>query len=265
MKKILYFIAAGALLFSACEKGTLVENTVYEKLAPADTKYAYVKILNLTPSSPVLTYYMDGTKFSAGYTASGAEASGFAYNGLYPDLGYASVTPGAHALAGKILSTATVDPGLEVLTSPITLEGGKYYTLFTTGTYSTVDKKIASSVVVQDVRPTLDTSKVFVRFAHFYNGTGNLDVVKDAAATGPKIVSNVAYGTVSGWMEVPNPGQGTGISVKVFFNNAGTPTPLAAAGSTLSFTKGRAYTIYVRGITGSTTFPLSATYYTTFY
>ena len=264
MKKILYFIAAGALLFSACEKGTLVENTVYEKLAPADTKYAYVKILNLTPSSPVLTYYMDGTKFSAGYTSSGKESVGYAYNGLYPDLGYATVTPGAHALAGKIISTATADAGLEVLTSPVTLVGGKYYTLFTTGTYSTVDKKIASSVVVEDVSPALDTSKVYVRLAHFYNGTGNLDLVKDAA-TGTKIVSNVAYGTVSGWAEVPNPGQGTSIAAKVLINNAGTVTPLTTAGYTLSFTKGRAYTIYIRGITGSTTFPLSTTYYTTFY
>lgn len=264
MKKILYFIAAGALLFSACKKGTLVENTVYEKLAPADTKYAYVKILNLTPSSPVLTYFMDGTKFSAGLSSSGKETAGYAYNGLYPDLGYASVTPGAHALAGKIVAGASVDGGLEVLTSSVTLEGGKYYTVFTTGTYSTVDKKIASSVVFQDVSPTLDTSKIYVRLAHFYNGTGNLDMVKDAA-TGTKIVSSVAYGTVSDWMEIPNPGQGTAPSNKLYINKAGTTTPLIAAGTTVGLTKGRAYTIYLRGITGSSSFPLSATYYTTFY
>lgn len=263
MKKILYFIAAGAMLFSACEKGTLVENTVYEKLAPADPKYAYVKILNLTPSSPVITYYMDGTKFSSASSTTGKESSGYAYNGLYPDLGYATTTPGAHVLTGKIIPTAAVDSGLEVLNASINVAGGKYYTIFTTGTYST-DKKIASTVVLEDSRPALDTSKIFVRLANLYNGSPNLDMVRDAA-NGTKIVTNVAYGTSSGWVEIPNIGQGQTPATKLFFNNTGTTTTLLTAGVTATLTKGRAYTIYLRGIVGSTTFPLAGTFYTTFY
>ena len=46
MKNILYFIVVGLGLLTACKKGTLVENTTYEKLEYADQKYTYLKILN---------------------------------------------------------------------------------------------------------------------------------------------------------------------------------------------------------------------------
>lgn len=264
MKKILYFIAVSIGLFSACKKGDLVENTAYEKISPADPKYSYLKILNLTPGSPVLTFYMDGTKFSSSLSSLGVENAGYAYNGLFPDLGYAVTSPGSHNLTAKIIPTVVPDPNLEVFNTTILPEAGKYYTIYTTGQYTATSKKIPSSLMVEDSRPTLDTSKIFVRMVNLYNGSPNLDLVKDAVA-GTRIISNVAYGTATSWAEIPNLGPGTAPAPKLFVNIAGTGTPLIASGSTFTLTKGRAYTIYIRGVAGSTTYPLAVTFYTTFY
>jgi hypothetical protein len=264
MKKILYFIVAGIGLLAACTKGELVENTVYEKLEYADPKYTYLKVLNLTPASPAVNFYMDGAKFSAQYSTLGIENAGYAYNGLFPDLGYAVTSPGSHTLTAKIIPTATADANLEVFKQTITPAAGKYYTIFTSGLYTTVDKKIPTAFMLEDSKPALDTSKIFVRVANIYNGSSSVDLVKDLA-TGTKIVSNVAYGTASGWAEVPALLPGSTNAVKLYLNLTTTTTPLIAAGTTVTLTKGRAYTIYMRGILGNSTYPLSATFYTTFY
>jgi hypothetical protein len=264
MKKILYFIVAGIGLLAACTKGELVENTVYEKLEYADPKYTYLKVLNLTPASPAVNFYMDGSKFSAQYSTLGIENAGYAYNGLFPDLGYAVTSPGSHTLTAKIIPTATADANLEVFKQTITPAAGKYYTIFTSGLYTTVDKKIPTAFMLEDSKPALDTSKIFVRVANIYNGSSSVDLVKDLA-TGTKIVSNVAYGTASGWAEVPALLPGSTNAVKLYLNLTTTTTPLIAAGTTVTLTKGRAYTIYMRGILGNATYPLSATFYTTFY
>ncbi|MNX29644.1 hypothetical protein D3C86_597860 [compost metagenome] len=263
MKKILCFIAVGIGLFVACKKGSLVENTAYEKIAPADPKYSYLKILNLTPGSPALTFYMDGAKFSSALSSLGVENAGYAYNGLFPDLGYATTSPGSHSLTAKIIPTVP-DGNLEVFNTTIAPEAGKYYTIYTTGQYIAPTKKIPSSIMVEDSRPLLDTSKIFVRMVNLYNGSANLDLVKDAA-NGTKIISNVAYGTATPWTEIPNLGPGISPAPKLFVNTTGTTTPLIASGSTFTLTKGRAYTVYLRGVSGNSTYPLAVTFYTTFY
>jgi hypothetical protein len=265
MKKLLYIIAACATLFTACEKGTLVETTDYEKVAPGDPKYSYVKILNLTPSSPIINYYMDGPKFSSALSSTGLETAGFGYNGLFPDLGYAVTSPGTHQLTAKIVPLATVDPGLKVLDKQITTAPGKYYSLITGGTYG-VDKTISSLLVLEDKKPALDTSKVFIRLVNFYNGGPSYDLVKDLA-TGPKLISNVPFGAASEFVEIPGTAGvgGSTASVKLFFNNSATGVPQITAGSTLTLSKGRAYTVYTRGSFGVTAFPFTATFYTTFY
>jgi hypothetical protein len=264
MKKIIYFIATCVVLLTACEKGEVVESTPYEKIAVGDPKYSYIKILNLTPGSPILNYYIDGTKFSSGLSSTGIESSGFAYNNLFPDLGYAITTPGSHKLTGKIIPTAAVDPSLEIYSTTITPAAGKFYTIFTTGQYSTLTKVIPTSLIIEDIKPALDTSKIFVRLINLYNGGPNLDVVK-TTATGTKIITNVAYGTASNWFEVPIPGPGAAVSFPIFFNDATTNVPLITAGSTITLTKGRTYTLYVRGVLGNPTYPFLGTFYTTFY
>jgi len=268
MKKILYFVAVATVLLSACKKQALVENTVYEKVAPGDPKYAYVKILNVTPSSPTVNFFIDGTKFSAGLSSLGVENAGYNYataTSLFPDLGYAITSPGSHKLTAKIIASATADAGLEVFNSQITPQAGKYYTIFTTGQYNTTAKQIPSSLVVEDIKPALDTSKVFLRVINVYNGGPNIDLIKGDLPTGPKIVSNVAYGTSSAWAEVPSPGSGVAPSVKYLLYNTTSGGAVIAGTLTLSLSKGRAYTLYLKGVAGNSAFLPTVTAYTTFY
>lgn len=263
MKKILYFIAVCTVLLAACKKneGT-VENTEYEKIAPGDPKYAYLKFLNLTPGSPVANFYLDGLKFSAALSSVGVESTGYTYNGLYPDLGYAVTSPGSHKVTANIIPTAIVDNGLEVLSTTITPGAGKYYTIFTTGQYSATNKSIGPLLVLEDVKPALDTTKIFIRLVNLYNGSPNLDLVKIATST--KVASNVAYGTASAFVEIPVPGNGVAPSNAFALNNTATGLPLITSVS-LTFSKGRAYTVYLRGVLGNATYPLGLTTYTTFY
>lgn len=265
MKKLLYIIAACATLFMACEKGTLVESTPYEKLQENDTKYSYVKILNLTTGSPVVNYYLDGPKFSSGYSTSGNETAGFGYNGLFPDFGYATANPGTHQLTAKIIPTAKVDPSLQVLDTQITTAPGKYYTVVNGGMFDAVNKMIPTTLVLEDIKPALDTSKVFVRFVNFYNNGPTLDLVRDSLM-GAKLASNVSFGTASPFVAVGGTeGVGGGSAlVKFYYKDVATGLALNS-GSNITLTKGRAYTIYARGAAGVTGFPFTVTYYTTFY
>lgn len=268
MKKILYLIAVSTALLAACKKQALVENTVYEKVNPGDPKYSYIKILNVTPSSPTVNFFIDQTKFSAGLSSLGVENAGYNYTtatSLFPDLGYAITAPGSHKLTAKVIASATADAGLEVFNTTITPEAGKYYTIFTTGQYNTTTKQIPSSLVIEDIKPALDTSKVFLRIINVYNGGPNVDLIKGDVPTGPKIVTNVAYGTASNWAEVPSPGSGVAPSVKYLLYNTTTGGALIAGTFTLSLSKGRAYTLYLRGVVGNTAFPATLTSYTTFY
>lgn len=258
MKKILYLFAVGTALFTSCKKGTLVESTVYEKLEPGSTKYAYLKILNASPGSPVINFYINGTKFSSAYTSLGKENGGYGYDGLFPNLGYAITKPGSQELTGKTLDSAKVDPGVQVFKTTITPEGGKYYSIITTGSYDAVAKKIPSSVILDDVRPATDTTKVFVRFVNLYNGGPSIDMTQ--VVGGQKIASNVAFGKASNWVTIPNAGQ----SNKYAFSDSGTGVAFTAT-LTAALLKGRAYTIYVYGAAPGITFPLKIDYYTTFY
>lgn len=269
MKKLIYILTACVALFTSCSKESdyeIVENTQYETLKPGDTKYSYLKVLNLTVGSPVVNYYMDGTKFSASLSSSGVENAGYGYNGLYPDFGYAATTPGAHKFIGRIIPSASADANLEVLNTTITPAAGKYYTIYTTGLYSATNKVLGAPLLLEDIKPALDTSKIFVRFVNLCIGLPNIDIVKGVASTDQKIISNIGYGKASDWVQIPNPGIGTSPIIPIWYINSITGTPFSATATSITLLKGRAYTIYARGIFGTTgtTVP-TFTYYSTFF
>lgn len=266
MKKLLYIILACASFLTACEKGELVETTEYEKIAIGDAKYSYVKFLNVTPGSPVSNYYLNGIKISAALSSSGVENAGYTYNGIFPGLGYATVIPGSQKLTAKIIPSATLDANLEVLNTTVNPAAGKYYTYFTSGQYSTTNKTLGTILAVEDVRPALDTSSVFIRFINLGVAAPNVDVVKGETPMGEKVITNIATGTASGWIKIPSPGLGPTAINKFWFVNAGTVTPFVTAVYNSTLTKGAAYTLYLRGVTGNTTDALKpqVTFYTTF-
>lgn len=269
MKKLIYILSACIGLFSACSKEDdyeNVENTEYEKLAPADPKYSYLKVLNLTPGSPVSNYYIDGTKFSASLSSTGIENAGYTYNGLFPDFGYAATTPGSHKFTAKIIPTATVDANLEILNTTINPEPGKYYTIYTTGLYSATNKALGTPFVLEDVKPALDTTKIFIRLVNLASGLPNIDLVRGTSVTDPKIITNVGYGQASNWVSLTNLGPGSSPIIPLWYASSATGAPLFPVVTNATLIKGRAYTLYLRGISGTTgTTAVTQTFYTTFF
>lgn len=267
MKKKLYYLMAGfAMLFSACDKDKgYVENTEYEKLTPGDPKYSYLKIVNLSAGSPIVNFYIDGAKFSTKLSSTGIENAGYGYNQLFPDLNYAVTTPGTHVLTAKVIPTATTDANLEVFNSNINPAAGKYYTLIVNGAYNTTTKNIPSFLTLEDTKPTLDTTKVILKFVNVLSGGTPLSLVRGTSPADPKIISNIAVNSASDWVELSLPGGGPNPSLSFMLVDATTNAAASAIYTTTSFTKGRAYTLYYRGISGSTTFPAGFSFYTSFY
>ncbi|RYF12448.1 DUF4397 domain-containing protein [Pedobacter agri] len=262
MKKTLYILIAAVTIFTACKKGELVESTPYTKINVGDPAYSFLRFINMTPGSPSVNFYMNDTRISGAYNALTGE-TGFSYIGIFPvNPGqFLPITPGTSKIDAKIVSSAATDKSLNVFNTNINLAGGKYYTLFTTGAYNTTDKKIPASLLLEEVRPALDTTKIFVRMVNLYNGgTANIDMVQ--RTTGQVIVPNVAYNSASGFVEIPLPGQ----SNVYQFNYTGTTTSVTTGSfSGITLTKGQAYTFIVRGIAGSTTTPFGLSYYASFY
>jgi len=261
MKKILYILIAAATVFTACKKGDLVESTPYTKINVGDPGYSFLRFINMTPGSPTINYYLNDARISGAYNALTGE-TGFGYVSSFPISGgqFLPITSGTSKIDAKIVATATADKGVNVLNTNITTTGGKYYSLITTGTYNTVDKKITNSLLLEETKPTLDTSKVLVRIVNLYSGApANIDMTQKA--TGQVIHSNIAYNTASSYAEIPLPGQANIYQ----FNLTGTTTSLTTATLTFTLTKGQAYTIIVRGIAGSTVYPFGITPYASFY
>lgn len=262
MKRIIYLIVVSIGLLTSCKKQELVETTVYEKIQPGDPKYSFFKVLNLSAGSPAVNYFLDGTKSSGLYSTTGVEG-GYAFNGLFPSIGYAVTTPGTHTLSAKLTSAATpvADRGLEVFTSPYNMAAGKYYTVVTGGIYNTTSKKIESSLLIEDTRPALDTAKIFIRFANLYTGSPNVDLIQTFGGVSTKVATNIAFGKTSDFAVMPNPGKANVYSI----TNSVTGAVVANFPTAITLTKGTAITLYLRGVVGNATFPPSFTFYTTFY
>ena len=248
-------------MFTACKKGDLVESTPYNKINAGDPTYSYLRFINITPGSPNINFYLNSTRVTGAYNALSGE-TGFGYLTFFPNLGgqYVPITPGKNTIDAKIVSSATTDANLNVFNTPIETVGGKYYSLLTTGAYTT-DKKISNSVLLEEVKPLLDTTKILVRLVNLFNGgTANLDMVQKS--TGQVLISNVAQNMVSPYVAIPLPGQA---NVYVFNYTGTTTAPIATYSVTATLTKGQAYTFFVRGINGSTAFPFGTNYTTSFY
>ncbi|AZI25046.1 DUF4397 domain-containing protein [Pedobacter sp. G11] len=261
MKKTLYILIAIATTFAACKKGELVESTPYTKINVGDPAYSFLRFINVTPGSPSINFYLNDTRISGAYNALTGE-TGFSYLNIFPLIGgqFLPITPGTNKIDAKIVSSAATDKSLNVFNSTITTGGGKYYTMFTTGSYNTADKKITSSLLLEEVKPALDTTKIFVRLVNLYNGgTANIDMVQ--RTTGQIIIPNVAFNSASGFVEIPLPGQANIYQ----FNNTGTTTQTSPTLITATLTKGQAYTFVLRGVAGSTTTPFGINFYASFY
>ncbi len=261
MKKITYIFLLFTAAFASCKKNELVETSTYTVVKAGDPANSYVRFINMTPGSPISNYFLNGVKISGGPSTTGIEA-GFTYASAFPMGGgqYVPARVGANSLEAKIIGPALVDPGLSVFNTTVNTAAGKYYSLITSGVYNTVDKKIPSSILIEEVKPSLDTSKIFVRLINLFNGgVANIDMVQQT--TGQVIIPNVAFGAASEFTVIPLPGQ----SNIYRFLNTGTTTPASANTLTAQLIKGQAYTIILRGVNGSITTPFGISFYSSFY
>jgi len=257
MKKLLYICILITVALAACKKGDFVENTPYTVIPDGDPAYSYIKFLNMTPGSPSVNFFVNDVKIS-GVNNTASTVNGYGYAGLYPEVGYSIIKPGSNVLKANITGSATADAGLNVFSSTFNMVAGKYFSIFTTGEYSATTKNIPSSLMIEDIKPALDTSKIFLRVVNLYAGGPNVDLIQ--ASTGQKLISNVAFNAASAFVEIPNPGKENIYDLKSTTAN----TTLRAALLKLTLIKGRAYTFIIRGVNGSTTYPLAASFYTTF-
>ncbi|MET3114663.1 hypothetical protein AAKU52_002398 [Pedobacter sp. CG_S7] len=259
MKKLIYIFSLVAITFSGCTKGDLVESTEYTKISAGDPAYSYIRFINLTPASPVINFNLNDVRVSGNASTNGKEA-GYTYLGVFPGLGgtFIPAKVGVNAITAKIVSSAIADANLEVFNTSINTAAGKYYTLYTTGTYNITNKKVESSLLMEEVKPALDTSKVFIRVVNLYNGGPNIDFVQKT--TSQKIVSNLAYGTASAFVEIPMPGQSNLYNI-----NQNTTGATLIATTAITLIKGQAYTFIIRGVNGSIATPIGVNYYATFY
>lgn len=246
MKKLIYTLIGFALFFAACNKNKeIVENTKYEKLEIGDSKYTYLKFLNLSQGSPIVNYYLNGSKFSARLSSTGVENGGYTFSQIFPGSGnYAAAAPGQYQVSAKIIPTAATDPNLEVFNNSTSFAGGKNYSIYFYNKYNVSAKKIPAYVVYEDVRPTLDTTSVLVRLASFGTNAPSFDLSVGTTYIAP-IVKNVTPGKISDWARLANLGPGIDIALKAYLTISGQSAPVIAAGNDLTLSKGRAYTVYI--------------------
>lgn len=240
MKILNLVILSFLCVFSACEKDTSLETTATTSV---DSNKPFIKFLNASPGSPIINFYMDNVKMTGTYTVSGTE-TGIAYAAIYPSLGYSQSTGSAGKISTKIAGSSTVDPGVTTNESTVNLAAGKYYSVFAVDQYDVVNKK-QNLLVIEDKSPATDTSKVFLRLVNLQVKRAKVDLSLD---TGEKLFSGVEYLKSTDFVSLPNPGKERTYIFKDTSTGATVPLTLK-----LTLTKGRSYTLVLRGVAGTTT------------
>lgn len=225
---------------SACEKDTKLESTATSSV---DLTKPFVKFINASPESPIINFYMDNIKMTGAYTVSGTE-TGIAYAAIYPSLEYSQSNGSSGKISTKIAAASTLNPGVTTNESAVNLAAGKYYSVFAVDVYDAANKK-QGLIVIEDKKPSLDTTKAFLRVVNVQVKRAKADVV---LSTGEKLFSGVDYKKETEFVSIPNPGKESTYILKDTASGAVIPITLK-----LTLAKGRIYTLILRGIAGTTT------------
>lgn len=181
---------------------------------------AFVRVVNSFEGSAPQDFYLDDKKQNTSAVAYTQSSS------------YVQTTNGTKTANFKTAGTATVNSS-----TSLTLDGGKYYTVYYTGgtqssaSFTTTDETVASSA-----------NKAKVRFVHLSSAAAaNVDL---AIQGGAKIVNNLAYKTASTYQEVD-----AATNFQLF--TAGSSTA-ALSLTGLNLQVGKIYTVYLTGSTNLT-------------
>ena len=251
-KTILSFVVAVSVIIVACEK----KDTIPVRYSAIPGSNTNIKFLNMSPGSPQVNFFTNGTKASAiAATSTGAEA-GIVYNTVYPAaIGYATAPSGSLKIDAIVTAASTISPGATLMTTTQTFDAGKFYTVVMLDTFTS-----AKALVVQDDPTVPDAAKAYYRVANFLaNSPVKVEVIKTSTGTPfSKTYASVAAKTVLNYDTLS---AGSGQIYKILLRNATTDARLD---SVVNFTPAlpKKYTFYVRGgnATTGTTRPLISTY-----
>lgn len=208
--------------------------------APGVNFYAndsVVTAIGSTACTPMPAPPADSTCRSQGVRATtGTTYSNAAAGGLY-----SSIAPGQYTLTGRI--AATTDNGLTVASVSTTVAGGKAYSFYVSGIYSTTSKTVDAFVVEDNYPQTVSPDTTYLRFVNAISNAGTLTLyLRD-----PTTLAVAPVGTAQAY-------KGAG-SFVAFYGGGAVDLVVRTAGATtnaitrtgLSFSPGRVYTITARG------------------
>jgi len=236
MKRLNYIL--GLLLITAlysCEKNAVQDIT-------GDLPQARIKFFNFGLGAPGVNFYANDAKMTAISSTTSTESNnGVNYGGVGAGGLYLSIKPGTYVFSGKI--AALVDKDLAISNITSTIAAQKDYSFYQSGLYDKVSKTV-DSFVVEDAFPAkLDTGVAYVRFVNaIYNASAMTLYAKNTNTTAADIAVGdaVAYKAGGAFVALPN-----GV-YNLYARNTGSATNVISRTS-VSFSKGRIYTIGARG------------------
>lgn len=201
---------------------------------------ARVKFFNFGVNAPGVNFYANDVKVTAVSSTDTVEStSGTAYGAAGLGGFYSSVAAGPYTFTGRI--AAAVDKNLVVATVPATLADGKTYSVFLSGPYDSVAKKVDGFVVEDPYPAEIDYSVAYVRLVNAIANAEPLTLYAKNAATAAEAPAGgaVTYKAAGAFVTLPG---GT------YDLNARTGAGAAVATLTgVSLAAGAVYTVSARG------------------
>ena len=236
MKRLNYIL--GLLLITAlysCEKNAVQDIT-------GEAPQARIKFFNFGLGTPGVNFYANGTKMTAISSTTGTEAvTGVVYGGVGAGGLYSSIKPGTYVFSGKIADLVDKDFAISSITSTIAPQ--KDYSFYLSGIYNTTTKAVDGFVVEDNFPATLDTGSAYVRFVNAIHNSSAMTLYAlntNTTAAELAVGAAIAYKAGGAFIAVPNGVYN--LSVRA----TGSATNLITRAS-VSFSKGRIYTIGARG------------------
>lgn len=245
MKKYIILSSFLIVAFIACDK----EDSLITR--GQEMEGAAIKVLHLSPDAPSFNLYVDSLRAATVLAPSANTESGLAFGSIVPSLsgGYAKVPGGAHTVSVRVPSTSLTYTGQTLFGKAATLQTGKFYTIAVIDSLTAVGGNKLDAVIVEDDLSVPDTSKAYFRIANFMV-RGSADVEFTGTAGGYNFMKNgIPYKDVTKFDTI------TPATYKILLRAASTTTRLDSI-TAFAPTKGRKYTLYVRGVVGQ---PVSST------
>lgn len=242
-----------AVALTACEK-----NAVRDLTGPLPG--AGIRFFNFALGAPAVQFYAGDTKITATYTetcrnaanppvtandtlclAQGVEATtGITFGGVTSGRRYTAIVPGQYTFSGR--TTAAADKGTVVSTVPATIEAGKFYSYYQSGTFNATTKTSDGFIVEDDFPAKIDWTVSMVRLVNAVSNAPPVTLYARNLETNQEytIGGAVAYKEAGDFVEIP-PGT---YNLRARATGATTDSYTVA---NVAFEPGTVYTMSTRG------------------